>query len=94
MKQEIAFNHYGYGRFHDRKKYEVGIVFLHKKRLYAGCLKDVSLGGACIETNCVNQFSTKDIVTLIIPFTSGQNNVKRRGSIRWINNTDFGVGFI
>lgn len=94
MEQKFAFDHNDFRRFHERKRYPAEIVFHHESRLYAGSLKDVSLGGAYIETYCVNQFSTKDIVTLSIPFSSGQNNVKRRGSIKWINNVGFGVEFI
>ncbi|MDX2453212.1 PilZ domain-containing protein [Desulfosarcina sp.] len=94
MEQKFAVNNYDYRRFHERKKYPAEIVFHHANRLYAGSLKDVSLGGAYIETYCVNQFSTKDIVTISIPFSFGQNNVKRRGSILWLNNAGFGVEFI
>ena len=94
MEPEIALNRYDYQRFHERKKYPAEIVFNHANRLYAGSLKDVSLGGAYIETYCVNQFSIKDIVTLNIPFSNGQNTVKRRGSIQWLNNAGFGVEFI
>ena len=94
MKREFAFSNNDYRRFHERKKYPAEIVFHHANRLYAGSLKDVSLGGAYIETYCVNQFSTKDIVTLSIPFSSGQKNVRRRGSIQWLNNSGFGVEFI
>ena len=94
MEQNFAVNNYAYRRFHERKKYPAEIVFNHANRLYTGSLKDVSLGGAYIETYCVNQFSTKDIVTISIPFSSGQNNVKRRASIQYINNAGFGVKFI
>ncbi len=94
MEQEFAHYNNEYRRFHERKKYPAEIVFLHANRLYVGSLKDVSLGGAYVETYCVNQFATKDIVTLSIPFSSGQNNIKRRGSIKWLNNSGFGVEFI
>jgi len=94
MEQEFAVNNNDYRRFNERKKYPAEIVFHHANRLYAGSLKNVSLGGAYIETYCVNQFSTKDIVTLCIPFSAGQKNVKRRGSIQWLNNMGFGVEFI
>lgn len=94
MGQEFAVNHYDYRRFHERKKYPAEVVFNHENRLYAGSLKDVSLGGAYIETYCVNQFSIKDVVTLCIPFSSIRKNVKRRGSIQWLNNAGFGVEFI
>lgn len=94
MEQELAVNNNNYRRYHERKKYPAEIVFHHSSRFYAGSLKDVSLGGAYIETYCVNQFSIKDVVTLSIPFSSSQNNVKRRGRIQWLNNAGFGVAFI
>jgi len=94
MEQEYDVNDFDYRRIHERKKYPAEIVFHHANRLYAGSLKDVSLGGAYIETYCVNQFSTGDIVTLSIPFVSGQNNVNRRGCIKWLNNAGFAVEFV
>lgn len=94
MDQKFAFYNNDYRRYHERKKYPAEIVFHHANRLYAGSLIDVSLGGAYIETYCVNQFSTKDIVTLCIPFSSGQNNVKRKGRVQWLNNEGFGIEFI
>ena len=94
MEPEYAVNNYDYRRIHERKTYPAEIVFNHSNRLYAGSLIDISLGGAYIETYCVNQFSTIDIVTLSIPFSSGQKNVKRRGSIQYLNNGGFGVEFI
>jgi esterase/lipase len=94
MEQGYAVNDYDYRRTHERKKYPAEIVFHHVNRLYAGSLIDISLGGAFIETYCVNQFSTKDIVTLSIPFSSGQKNVKRRGCVKWLNNAGFAVEFI
>jgi hypothetical protein len=94
MEQKFAYNNNDYRRFHERKKYPAEIVFHFANRLYAGSLKDVSLGGAYIETYSVNQFSTNDIVTLSIPFSSGQNNVERKGRIQWLNNAGFGVEFV
>lgn len=81
-------------RFHDRKKYEKEVVFVHRNRLYSGSLKNISLGGAYIETYCVNQFAPADIVTLNIPFSSGRNNIKRQGRVRWLNNVGFAIEFI
>lgn len=94
MAHEYALNDNDYRRIHDRKKYPAEIVFFHTNRLYAGSLKDISLGGAYIETYCVNQFSTEDIVVLSIPFSSGKDNVKRKGRIKWLNNAGFAVEFI
>ena len=94
MEPNHAVESYDHRRFHERKKYATEIVFHHASRLYAGSLKDISLGGAYIETYCVNQFSRDDIVTVSIPFASGKSNVKRRGRIRWMNNAGFAVEFI
>ncbi len=94
MKREPAASNNDYRRYHERKKYPAEIVFRHANRLYAGSLKDVSLGGAYIETYCADRFSAKDIVTLSIPFSSGQRNVKREGSILRLNSKGFGVEFI
>jgi len=94
MEPEYAVNDYDCKRFHERKKYPAEIVFHHANRLYAGSLKNISLGGAYIETHSVNQFSTEDIVTLSIPFASGQNNINRKGRIKWMNNAGFAVEFV
>ena len=94
MGTEYALDSYDFKRRYERKKYQTEIVFHHANRLYAGSLKDISLGGAYIETYCVNQFSKEDIVTLSIPFATGQRNVKRKGRIKWLNNAGFAVEFV
>lgn len=92
--QEYVVNNQDYRRIHERKKYEVEVVFFHADRLYAGSMGNISLGGAYIETYCVNQFSPDDIVTISIPSPSGDNNVRRRGRVKWLNNEGFAVEFI
>ena len=57
-------------------------------------MKNISLGGAYIETYCVNQFSPECIVTINIPSPSDKNSVKRRGTVKWLNNAGFAVEFI
>lgn len=94
MEPEYAVCDFDFRRYHERKKYPAEIVFHHANRLYAGSIKDISLSGAFVETHCVNQFSTMDIVTLSIPFSTGKNNIKRRGRIRRLNNAGFAVEFI
>ena len=94
MEPEYAVNNFEYRRLHERKKYQPEIVFHHANRLYTGSLKDISLGGAYVETYCVNQFSKEDIVTLSIPFASGQKNLKRKACIKWLNNAGFAVEFL
>ncbi len=93
MSYEATARTYDYRRVHERKNYTTEIVFNHDNKLYAGSLKDISLGGVYIETLCTRQFSTSDIITISIPFTSGQNSVKCKGRIKWVNNTGFAVEF-
>ena len=85
---------FGFKRIHERKNYTVDIVFSHKKNAYSGSIKNISLGGAFIATSSVNQFSSGDIITLSIPFTTGKKHVKRKGRIQWLNNAGFAIEFI
>ena len=94
MDPNNAALHHDSRRFNDRKKYEKEVVFVHADRLYSGSMKNISLGGAYIETYCVNQFAPMDIVTINIPFSSGKSKVKRRGRVKWLNNVGFAVEFI
>lgn len=94
MEQNYAVNDYDDSRIHERKRYEAGVVFSHADRLYTGSIKNISIGGAYIETYCVNQFSPEDIVSINIPFPSGKNNFKRKGRVKWLNNAGFAVEFI
>jgi Tfp pilus assembly protein PilZ len=87
-------NDLGFKRIHERKQYAVEIIFSHKDKAYAGSIKNISLGGAYIATSSVNQFSSGDIITLSIPFTTGKKHVKRKGRIQWINNEGFAIEFI
>ncbi|MDA8139423.1 MAG: PilZ domain-containing protein [Desulfobacteraceae bacterium] len=85
---------YGLKRKHERKGYRAEIVFAHKDRAYNGSLKDISVGGAFVETASVNQFSVGDLVILNIPYTTGKKIMKRKGRIQWQNNVGFAVEFL
>jgi hypothetical protein len=80
-------------RKHERKIYRAEIMIIHHSRPYQGTLKDISIGGAFVTTKAVNQFSVGDVITLDIPFTAGEKNVRRRARILWQNNIGFGVEF-
>lgn len=94
MIQENAILENGSKRAYQRKKYEPEVVFGHANRLYRGCMKNISLGGAFIEAYCVNQLSRHDIVIVNIPFTQDNKVVKRRGRVKWLNNAGFAIEFI
>jgi Tfp pilus assembly protein PilZ len=87
-KEELGFK-----RIHERKLYATEVVFSHKNKAYAGQIKNISLGGAFIATDSVNQFSTGEVVTLSIPFTTGRKHVKRKGRIQWANNEGIAIEF-
>lgn len=85
---------FDFKRRHKRKNYQADVVFAHEHRAYNGRLKNLSLGGAFIATRDVNQVSGEDIITITIPYTSGQKHVKRRGVVKWTNNEGFAVEFL
>jgi len=94
LKQLKSIENHDIRRFNERKNYNVVIRFIHADKLYSGMMMNISLGGAYVETVCVNQFSIRDIITINIPFSSDKKVVKRRARIRWLNNDGFGIEFI
>jgi len=85
---------FGFRRSHERKRYGAEVAFYFKNRPYSGMMKNLSIGGAFVATASVNQFSAGDLITLSIPFTSGNRHVKRKGRINWMNNEGFALEFI
>ena len=87
-------NGYDIRRRHERKDYGTNIVFAIKDRAYSGILKNISIGGAFIETSNVNQVSVGDVLTINIPFTDGRKHLRRKARIKWGNNEGFAVEFL
>jgi hypothetical protein len=83
----------GYSRRYERKYYCVDIIFSIDDKIFHGCLKDISLGGAFIKAKHTEQLWEEDVVTLSIPFTDGGRHLKRSGRIKWKNSTGFAVTF-
>lgn len=84
---------YDFRRVHERKAYAAEVLFSHNERMYSGHIRNISLGGAFIETVHANKFSEGDSVILSIPFTSGKKHIKRTGRIKWLNPHGFAVAF-
>lgn len=80
-------------RRYERKRYNSDVVFSFEGRAYAGSLKDISMGGAFVMTTAVNQVCQGDVIVITIPFTDGQQNIKRRARVLWANGTGFAVEF-
>lgn len=84
---------YNYKRAHERKTYTTEVLFSHNHRLYSGTMRNISLGGAFIETAHTHRFAVGDSVMLSIPFTAGGKHIKRNGCIKWMNHHGFAVAF-
>ena len=81
-------------RTYVRKPYSSNVTFEHQGKTYRGAIKDLSLGGAFIETTWANHFSVGDVVKVQIPFSKGSKLLKRNVVIRRINAEGFGVEFM
>lgn len=81
-------------RRYERKSYNSDVVFSLKGFAFAGTLKDISMGGAFVMTLSVNQVQKGDVITISIPFTSGQKNIKRKASVLWTSGDGFAVEFL
>lgn len=84
---------HGLKRKHERRRYKAEIVIIHHQRPNPGPLKDISIGGAYIVTPAVNQFSAGDVVTIDIPFSTGEKSVKRRARVQRQDNAGIAVEF-
>ncbi|MCP3872968.1 MAG: PilZ domain-containing protein [Desulfobacteraceae bacterium] len=94
MRNIFASKRHDFRRAHERKDYDTEIIFSHFDRIYKGVIKNISLGGALIQTYRTDELCINDFVTVSIPFTSGQKNIKRDGRIRWVDDECFAIIFI
>jgi Tfp pilus assembly protein PilZ len=85
---------YDLRRAYPRKSYGKEIVFSHSDTIYRGVLKNISLGGVRIETSNTNHFAKGETITVSIPFSSGNKNIKCKGRIVWLNEAGFSIEFI
>jgi adenine specific DNA methylase Mod len=85
---------FDFKRAYERKTYSADIVFSTQERAFRGTLKNVSIGGAFIMTKSAAHVAKGDIITISIPYTTGNRNVKKRGRIKWTNEEGFAMEFI
>lgn len=85
---------YDYRRKYERKNYSADIMFVIGNQMFRGGLKNISVGGAFVMTNDVNQLYEGELVSLSIPYTDGCKHVKRKGHVLWKNELGFAIGFI
>ncbi len=82
-----------YRRKYERKPYGADIVFVSNGRIFRGRLKDISIGGAFIQSKHADQLFEDEVVTISIPFTDARKHVKRSGRVLWKNSTGFAIDF-
>lgn len=78
----------------DRRNYGAHVSFSFMNNSFSGWVKDISRGGAFIETYSVNQFNPGDIVTVRIPFTNGKKEIRCKARILRLNEEGFAVEFL
>ena len=87
-------SNFDFKRNHERKTYGTSVVFAHEDRAYNGTLRNLSLGGAFIETRDVNHVAQGDYIHVTIPYPSGKKSIKKRGLIKWRNDDGFAIQFL
>jgi hypothetical protein len=80
-------------RRYERKRYNKDVVFSLKNYTFAGTLKDISMGGAFVLTQSVNQVQKGDVIKINIPFTDGMKTINRRAKVLWTSGEGFAVEF-
>lgn len=80
-------------RRHERKNYQTEVMFVTNGQMYKGGLMDISMGGAFILSNHVNQFVEGKKISISIPFTDGRKYLKHRGTVLWKNSKGFAIEF-
>ena len=90
--QWIAEQH-GFRRRYERKNYQTEVMFVTNGRMYKGGLIDISIGGAFILSDQVNQFIKGNKLSISIPFTDGHKHIKRKGTVLWKNSKGFAIEF-
>ena len=74
-----------------RKDYFTQLSFYSKDRDYTGNIKNISLGGAFIQS--LDTFPVGQTLTLVIPFARKAKTVRRSGKVIWNNREGFGLAF-
>lgn len=83
-----------YNRKAQRKTYAADAIFSVDNRPFPGYVKNVSTGGAFVETKSVDKVPVGEKITISIPFTDGSRHVKKKGVVKWKDLTGFAIEFV
>ena len=90
-------------RKHYRKACDKTTFFATRKKLYEGFVKNISLGGAYIQS--ADSFTPGEVLTLAVPCESNTDgsklkepfkdeDIKMKGKVIWNNTEGFGMAFL
>ena len=80
-------------RLNERKKYQQDIFFVRGAMAFHGKCKNISTGGAQIINNSLFNIAVGNEILIAIPFPRGNSSIKRKSTVRWIENDQFGIKF-
>lgn len=78
-------------RLHPRKSRLVEVDFVVQDRVYWGSIRNISTGGAYIET--LDPFTSGQKIVLTFPSPGSQEHLKKTGEIIWTDANGIGVKF-
>ena len=80
-------------RISDRKNYLKDIFFSVGPMVYHGKCKNISTGGVLIGNTSLLNIKSGNQILIAIPFPKGHSSVKKKATVRWAVNNEFGVQF-
>jgi hypothetical protein len=91
---ETAFNFDGYRRTNERKNYHKDISFSTESMIFPATIKNLSMGGALVNTTSIPKIKTGVKIIVTIPFANKPGCLKRKAIVMWAENDQFGIQFI
>ena len=80
-----------YRRSNKRLKYSAEVLFSSDAIITKGMTKDLSAGGAAIQSLEIPAIG--DVLIVSIPYAQKQRSVRRRAVVRWVEGKIFGIEF-
>ncbi|WP_319408565.1 PilZ domain-containing protein [uncultured Desulfosarcina sp.] len=80
-------------RIFERKSYQQDIFFVRGTMSVHGKCINISTGGALISNNSLVNVAVGNEILIAIPFQNKQSSIKKKSTVRWIENDRFGIQF-
>ena len=92
METVVDFDRYR--RRNERKDYQTEVSFSTDSMCFPAMLENVSMGGALLATSKLPLMRTGSEITVTIPFAVKEGCVKKRGTVMWAVDGQFGILFL